>query len=128
MRLAQRCLLVTLLPLSYATAQVPKPDISGIWRGTLDTGKGKLQIQLHLETGVNGVIGCAMDSLDQRAFQMACTLAIEGDHITIAVPVVQGSWTGQIAADGQSLFGTWTQGGALSLSFTRQALAIPTTR
>ena len=111
-----------------AFAQAPGSDLSGVWLGTLTTLGGSLRLQLHLETGANGMVGCALDSLDQHAPQMACTLAVHGDQVAIEVPVLHGSWKGHSGADGQTLTGTWSQGGDLPLGFTRQGNALPVTR
>lgn len=128
MRIPWTLLLTGLLCAPMTYAQTPKTDISGVWLGALTTPGGSLRLQLHLETGAHGVVGCAMDSLDQHAFQIACTLRIQGDGATIEVPAVRGRWVGHIGTDGGSLTGTWSQGGDLPLSFSRQATAIPATR
>lgn len=118
-------LLAGLLWTPMTHAQTPKLDISGVWLGTLNTPGGKLRLQLHLETGTHGMIGCALDSLDQHAPQIACTLAVQGDQIAIEVAAVSGKWQGHVGAEGQTLEGTWSQGGDLPLSFARQTTALP---
>jgi len=105
-----------------ASAAAPASGASGIWLGTLDAGGTKLRIQLRL--GNNGQ-ECALDSIDQKAFGIPCNnVQLTGDALTLDVPAVNGKFAGTLSADGQTITGTWTQGGALPLVLTRQKEAV----
>ena len=113
-----------LFPCVLLAQQSPKLDASGVWLGTLVAGPQSLRIQLRLQTGADGTVGCALDSIDQHAFGIACTLAVKGDHLLVEIPGVGGRWTGQIAQDGLTLTGAWRQASELPLTFKRQSTAI----
>lgn len=50
-----------------------------------------------------------------------------GSTLSLDVPAVHGSFQGTLSADGNTVDGTWTQGGPLPLVLTRQASAIEPT-
>ncbi len=108
-----------------AAAQTPAPaNLTGIWLGTLVAGPQTLRLQLHLQADIPGPGRCVLDSIDQSAFGIPCSLAIADKGVTVKVPAVSGSWTGTLSADGRNLIGTWTQGVPLPLAFAREATAI----
>ena len=104
-----------------------KPSaVDGIWLGTLDTGGGKLRVQLTVKSDSAGKEFCSNDSLDQGAAGLECAnVQFKGENFSFEVPVVNGKWTGKLSADGKELTGTWNQGSDLALNFTRQAAALP---
>lgn len=99
----------------------PAPGASGIWLGSLSAGAQTLRIQLQVDL-VAGT--CALDSLDQRAFGIPCTASEPGDTLKVEVPAVHGVYEGKLSPDAQTLDGTWSQGMAMPLAFTRQTVAI----
>jgi len=102
-----------------------KPSaVDGIWLGTLEAGKS-LRIQLRVRSDSAGHEFCSMDSLDQRAMGIDCgKVSLSGSDFSFDVPAVQGHWNGKLAADGNTLTGTWDQGKPLTLNFTRQIAAL----
>lgn len=124
MRFATMLVSALCLPLVLAAQQASTKDVSGVWLGTLVAGPQNLRLQLQLHTGANGTAGCALDSLDQQAFGIACILTVKGDLVEVSVPAVAGGWKGTLAADGLTLTGTWHQGADLPLAFTRQKAAV----
>jgi D-alanyl-D-alanine-carboxypeptidase/D-alanyl-D-alanine-endopeptidase len=118
-------LLSLLLPASVFAGAAPNPSSSdGIWLGTLSVGAQSLRIQIQMHAGASAQ--CVLDSVDQKAFGMACSSVQKADGtLSITVPAVNGVWSGQLAADGKTLTGTWTQGGpSLELVLARQTAAI----
>jgi CubicO group peptidase (beta-lactamase class C family) len=108
-----------------ASSENSAAAVNGIWLGTLSAGPQTLRIQLHLQTGVPGAKGCALDSIDQKAFGIPCgNVVVNEDAVSFDVPAVMGKWSGTLSADGKTLTGTWTQGGPLPLVLQRQATAI----
>lgn len=93
--------------------------------GTLYAGAQTLRLQLHLQAGVPGAQGCALDSIDQKAFGIPCdNVQQKGDSVSFDVPAVSGKWAGRLSADGATLSGTSTQGLPLPLVFARQQTAL----
>jgi len=103
-----------------------KPSaVDGIWLGTLQAGASALRIQVVVKSDNKGQEYCAMDSLDQRVMGLECSnVALSGDSFSFEVPVVHGSWSGKLSADGKTLTGMLTQGTPLALNFTRQDTAL----
>ncbi len=121
-----RTLLALLFIALAAAAQTPPPTVSGVWLGTLAAGPQTLRIQFHLQPDITGPGACVLDSIDQGAFGIPCQLAVIGNHVDVKVPAVSGGWSGTLGAGGNSLTGTWSQGGgSLPLNLARQQTAIP---
>jgi len=121
-----RTLLLTALigfPAS-ALAQAPavspnspaEPGLAGNWNGALDAGGQTLHLVLHLKQD-GDTWSCALDSVDQGANGIPCTVTSAANPITLDVPAVHGGYSGTLKAD--ILTGTWTQGAELPLVFTR---------
>jgi len=84
----------------------------GTWEGTLDVQGKSLRLVLALANGADGATG-KLVSLDQNNFEMPVTTIVEeGSRLKLAVPMVSGSFDGEVK--GSEIAGTWTQG-ALSL-------------
>jgi D-alanyl-D-alanine-carboxypeptidase/D-alanyl-D-alanine-endopeptidase len=104
----------------------PAPvSAKGIWLGTLHAGPQQLRVQMRLHPD-DAAKGCSLDSLDQGAAGIPCRVTTgPGDAVSVDVPAVQGSWTGTLSADGNTLTGTWTQQGTpLPLVLARQTAAV----
>ncbi len=104
-----------------------KPSrVDGIWLGTLQAGGTSLRIQLHVKSDNQGREFCSLDSLDQHAMGLDCDkVALSGDDFSFDVPVVMGHYAGKLSGDGNTLSGTWSQGGnSLPLALTRQSAEV----
>ncbi|KAA6464884.1 beta-lactamase family protein [Acidobacteria bacterium AB60] len=103
-----------------------KPSaVDGLWLGKLGTGNATLRVQLHVRSNQAGEEFCTGDSLDQHAMAMECAnVKFAGDKFSFDIPVVHGHWEGTLGADGNSLTGTWNQGTAMALNFTRETSAL----
>ena len=116
------------MPLNFARDSfVPaaKPSaVDGIWLGALSVQGQSFRVQLHVKSDSAGHEFCTSDSLDQHASFECGQVAFAAPDFSFDVPVLHGNWAGKLSADGNSLTGTWTQGAALPLNFTRQAAAI----
>ena len=90
-----------------------KPSrVDGIWLGTLKDGAMALRLQLHVKSDAQGKEYCSMDSVDQHARGMDCSnVVFSGEDFAWDVPVVKGHWAGKLSVDGNTLTGTWGQGG-----------------
>lgn len=108
-------------PLEFKRATAPiktehkpaKPtDIDGTWEGVLDTGMAKLRVVFHIGNTEDGLMA-TMDSPDQNVKGMPTTgVTRDGTSLKIEAKQIGGVYAGKIAADLQSITGTWSQGGA----------------
>ena len=127
-RLANAFVVVCLVACGRSSAPPPqpaKPSATGIWLGTLHAGTASLRLQLRLD--LSQTPNCSLDSLDQHAGGIACTATLTGTALKVDVPAVKGTMEVTLSADGNTLAGTWTQGGPLPLTLTRQTSAIEAT-
>jgi serine-type D-Ala-D-Ala carboxypeptidase/endopeptidase len=116
-------LLTSLLLAVTLPAQTQTPSsLDGIWLGTLHTPGPSLRVQLRLHQDAAGKWACSLDSLDQGATGIPCTVASATNPIDIEVPSVRGKFTGSLTAN--TLDGTWNQGADLPLTLTRQTSAL----
>jgi CubicO group peptidase (beta-lactamase class C family) len=124
---------LALLALASCASTPPPPvaaaDLSGIWLGTIQTGGRGLRVQLRLDFAKTPA-GCSLDSLDQHAMGIPCSDAtVTGKTLTLQVPAVHGSLTGDVSADGNTVAASWTQSGAtMPVVLARQASAIEVSR
>ena len=108
----------------FEAAEKPSP-VDGIWLGTLDAGGTKLRVQVQVKSDRAGKQYCSLDSLDQGAMGLACdNVQYKENHFSFEVPAVKGHWSGTLAASGNELDGTWSQGQDLPLHLTRQKAAL----
>jgi hypothetical protein len=125
MRSSRAFSLFLLTPFLALAQQPPPASAAGLWLGTLHAGANDLRLQLHLKPDVSGAENCSLDSLDQHAFGIPCTVSVKGDTVTLVAPTIYSSFTGHISSNGNALSGTWNQGGAhLPLALTREPTAI----
>jgi len=104
--------------MSVALAAHAQAPITGDWDGSLKVPAGiEIPLILHLtETGAT------LDSPDQNAAGVAATLSRNGDAVVVEVPSSKARFTATLSADGQSLAGTFAQGGMnLPARFSRRA-------
>jgi serine-type D-Ala-D-Ala carboxypeptidase/endopeptidase len=105
---------------SFVPAKKPSP-VDGYWLGTLQVSAQSLRIQLSVKSDIKGQEFCALDSLDQAAFNLPCAnVSYSGSDLSFDVPSVLGRWSGKLSADENSLAGTWTQQASAPLTFVRQ--------
>jgi len=101
-----------------ATAQT----YDGDWAGALQIGPQKLRLVLHVKTAA-GATSAVLDSLDQNAELDATAVKTEGGELSVLFLQAGGELIAKLSPDGQSLVGTWKQGGALPLTLTKQPAA-----
>lgn len=95
---------------ALCAADAPTPV--GDWHGKLSIGPGELRVALHVQQAAPGQLKATLDSLDQGANGIPAEKArIEGTHLTIDFPVINGVYEAEVSADGKSLVGNWTQNG-----------------
>jgi len=119
MRSFNRFMALTAFPALLACAQ----DISGDWQGNLKAGAQELRILLQIAKSDSGEWRATMLSIDQSpdrgAGTPATSFSLDGANIRFAIDAIRGSYDGKLSIEGASISGTWTQGRALPLEFTR---------
>lgn len=98
------------------------PDITGTWQGVLNAGPAVLHIVLHVSRNSAGQLQANFDSVDQNAYGIpVSSISLNSSKLSFTVDVAHASYQGVVAADGNSIDGTWTQGQSLQLNFTKAA-------
>jgi len=98
-------LLMMLLP----AAQAPNP--LGIWQGPIGAGGVELTLAFTI-ADKDGKRTATMAVPEQGAKSLPCAEPkLDGDKLTLDVPVVAGKFVGKFAKDGKSIVGTWFQAG-----------------
>jgi len=114
------------LAASSAWAQAPAaPSLAGDWSGALTPGGATVRLVFHVK-GAPGAWTATLDSPDQGAAGIPVASIAEtptGD-VTFDVAIAHATYTGHISADGATLQGQWSQGGAaLPLTLAHNAAA-----
>jgi fermentation-respiration switch protein FrsA (DUF1100 family) len=98
---------------------------TGNWIGVLVTPAGRLRLALTISRDSAGTLSGVLTSLDQGNAKIPATLAIHGDTLVASMSSVQATYTSTLDTKGDSLRGTFFQGGPLPLAMGRAA-ALPT--
>jgi hypothetical protein len=106
------------LPLNFkrAVAQpAAKPaapsKIDGTWLGTLDTGTAKLHLFFKFVNTQDGLTAKLQSSDQSPAWIPATSIKRSGSALTISINGIGAAFDGKIAADYNSIAGTFTQAG-----------------
>ncbi len=115
--------LIFLVAAALANAQ----DITGDWQGTLSAGGNELRLVLHITKAPDGALKATLDSVDQGANGIPVnTVTLKNSTLNLDVAAVHGAYEGKIAPDSKTITGTWTQGSAIPLEFTRATVPLKT--
>ncbi|HMO93366.1 MAG TPA: alpha/beta hydrolase [Pirellulaceae bacterium] len=92
----------------------------GFWRGTLAIANIELVLELHLEKNEAGELVGNLISVSQGNAEIDIDRAtVESGTLTLRMNKVFARYTARIAADGETLEGTFSQGGDHALSMKR---------
>lgn len=93
------------------------PTLAGDYAGML----GPYHVKLHVVADPNGRLTGTVDNSDMGMIGVPCdNIRVEGKTLSLTVPTLQGTWTGFVSADGNSLSGMWSQdANPVPLNFTR---------
>jgi hypothetical protein len=89
-------------------------DITGDWQGTLQIPGQTLRLVMNItkaDTGLKAV----MHSIDQGATIPVNSVTLQGSTLKMTMNMITGAYEGTLNADGNSITGTWTQGGGKPL-------------
>jgi fermentation-respiration switch protein FrsA (DUF1100 family) len=107
-------------PAPAASTPTAIPPLDGTWLGSLDTGSLKLRIVFKIATSA-GQLTAQLQSPDQSpAWINVTSITRTGDALSIALKQLGATYEGKIAADANSIDGTFTQlGNPLTLTLKR---------
>jgi uncharacterized protein len=102
-------------------------DVTGDWQGTLSANGAELRLVLHINKSADGTLKATLDSVDQNANGISVSsISLKDSKLSLGVDAVHGTYEGQVATDGKTITGMWTQGRALALDFKRASAPIKT--
>lgn len=86
-------------------------DLAGTWQGTLQVGRA-LRIVFKIVKPETGPLKTTLYSIDQGGQPLTTSeTTLQGSAVKIAAPVIGVTYEGKLNADGNSIVGTFTQGG-----------------
>jgi non-heme chloroperoxidase len=102
-------------------------DLTGDWQGTLGDAPRQLRTILHIEKGDGAAWKATLASIDQSPDWGTAipvdAVTMQGTSVKFTVAAIRGTYDGTLAADGNSIAGTWSQGPPLPLRFARATFA-----
>jgi uncharacterized protein (TIGR03435 family) len=110
---------------------VQAQNIIGTWQGTLKGPQQDLRIVVKISTTEADKLSAVLYSIDQRTPAIpASTFTRDGSAVKMTVAALNGTYEGKVSGDGNSINGTWTQGGPpaplnLARATTETAWTIP---
>lgn len=111
------CLVLFAAVVSFAQP----PDITGQWQGTLHAPNQDLRTVVKISKTADGKLTAVLYSIDQGGGGInASSVSVEGSTVKYAISMINGSFTGTLSADGNTIDGTWTQNnGPIALTLVR---------
>jgi len=110
--------LAALLVLSSGVSQAQ--ELTGTWQGKLQLPtNAELRLVVKITKDAAGAWRPVVYSIDQTPQGVTGTVTLQGTTITIVVPAFGATIDGKLSADGNTIAGTFTQGGKLPLNLAR---------
>ena len=126
-RLMLSMIALAALPAGALQAQ----NMAGSWQGTLQAATGR-QLRIVIKIALDDdKLKAVLYSIDQPGPGIpASAITKNGSAIKMTIAALNGNYEGKVSADGNSIAGTWTQGGApaplnLARATPETAWAIP---
>jgi len=113
---------------SFHASGIPQEEaILGTWNGTLVVPGAQLPMVFHIAASEEGGFTATMDSPAQGAFGIPVSeVSFSDGHLRLYSATVLGEFVGDLSADGNTLVGTWRQGGGeYDLTVTREGSQPP---
>lgn len=105
------CLALSLASVS-AIAKEPTGTPTGTWLGTLDAGAMKLRLGMESVETPAGGLSMTFISIDQGGVRIpAVEPKVAGSELTAPLPMIGGTFRGEFNEAGDTITGTWEQGG-----------------
>ena len=119
MKTLMRWIVIVILLLCGSVA-AQTPNLAGQWQGTLQAGKELRLVFVLTPNAAGGGYSATMHSIDQGGQGISATTVVQGSTVRLSVAAAGITFEGKLAADGNSIAGTFTQGpGQLPLTMTR---------
>jgi pimeloyl-ACP methyl ester carboxylesterase len=119
-RKLMKAILILAAQVVAGASLVSAQDIAGDWQGTLAANGAELRLVLHVTNSDGGGLKASLDSVDQNANGIpVSSISLKDSKLSLGVDAVHGTYEGQVAADGKTISGTWSQGQSLPLDFKR---------
>jgi uncharacterized protein (TIGR03435 family) len=91
-------------------ARAQDKDVTGIWQGTLEVGKG-LRTEIKI-TKDDGKLKAVMYSVDQGAQPIGVnSISVQGSSVNFAITALDVTYAGTLNPDGKTITGSATQNG-----------------
>ncbi len=105
-------------PLPLLAGEPVPQSLVGNWEGVIDAAN--LKVVFHIAEKADQTLSATLDSPDQKAFGIPVeTVVFEKGHLHLEIPLVHGSYDGQMNEDGSEMDGKWKQGLALALNLKK---------
>jgi uncharacterized protein (TIGR03435 family) len=97
-------------------SQLSAQNITGTWQGALKVqtpqGSQELRTVIKISTTDNDKLAAVFYSIDQQSPAIpATTFTRNGSAVKMTITALNGTYEGKVNADGNTIDGTWTQGG-----------------
>jgi len=97
-------------------SQLSAQNITGTWQGALKVqtpqGPQELRTVIKISTTDNDKLAAVFYSIDQQSPAIpATTFTRNGSAVKMTITALNGTYEGKVNADGNTIDGTWTQGG-----------------
>lgn len=112
MRIAVLVLAVFAMPIAFGQTTSAQPTgnrLVGEWEGFVEHGEMKMQVLLHVNRAEGGLTATA-DSVSEDEFGIPIS-AITLQRSAVYFAALDGTFDGTMSADGNTITGTWKQGG-----------------
>src|SRR5436190_8143864 len=101
------------LAMMGATGSAFAQNVVGTWQGTLTPPSGRgLRLVLKISRADDESLKGVFYNIDQGGQALnASSISQQGTGLKVGLVAIGGSWEGKLGADGNTLTGTWSQGG-----------------
>lgn len=113
------------VPAASVDAKPDPRDLSGQWQGTVQSPGQRIVLQISKanDGGWKTVFNFIDLIARGQGVPRPANLTLQGSNVQILVPGNGGNYRGQLSADGNTITGTWTQGGPeVTLNLVRATL------
>ncbi len=106
------------LPVGASFSQLSAQNIVGTWQGALKVqtpqGSQELRTVIKISTTDNDKLAAVFYSIDQQSPAIpATTFTRNGSAVKMTITALNGTYEGRVNSEGNTIDGTWTQGGPL---------------
>jgi uncharacterized protein (TIGR03435 family) len=109
----KKLLLFVLAVVAAAGGVAHAQDVAGDWQGALNMGGGNLRMVMKVAKSDKGGLSAKLYNADRATQPMnASSVTLNGSTFKVSVDQMGVTYEGKLSADGKTITGAWTQGGA----------------